>query len=513
MLPKRLFRVILVGLAVAMSAGCIAVSLKGPMSVRIRPAEPSKEGVLGNLPELKSFKALRISSADATGGNADGGQTSPIKPREERVLAEIDGAGAITHIWVTIATRDEFHLRNLVLRMYWDGEEHPSVEAPIGDFFGLGHGKYYQYASKPLALGTNRGLNCFWRMPFGNGAKITLTNEGAVDVSAFYYYMDYQKYDDDPEKLARFHAQYRQEMPCQRDDNYLILSASGRGHYVGCNLSVELNADGWWGEGDDMIYVDGEEFPSLQGTGSEDYFCGAWGYGETFSNLYFGLPLRGPHQTGAHWNVYRYHIEDPIPFEDCITVTIEHGHANDRSDNFSSVAYWYQTEPHLPFAELPPAEERWPKHGRVYREPDAFEGEEIVPFVDAGDDKVEAQDMAGFDGEWSGGSQLLFKADEVDDMLKITVPPTEETASYDLTVFFTRAPDYGIVQVLLDDKPLGEPFDGYSDKVGRAPGLKLGRIAVDGSGVHVMAFKVVGKNPESAGYLMGIDCIKAQEVE
>lgn len=142
MLPKRLFRGILAGLAVAMSAGCIAVSLKGPLGARIRPAGPSEDGVLGKLPELKSFKALRISSADTTGGNADGGQTSPIKPREERVLAEIDGAGAITHIWVTIATRDEFHLRNLVLRMYWDGEENPSVEAPIGDFFGLGHSKY-----------------------------------------------------------------------------------------------------------------------------------------------------------------------------------------------------------------------------------------------------------------------------------------------------------------------------------------------------------------------------------
>ncbi len=511
MLPKRQFRLILVALAVAVAAGCIPGSRGGLMSVRIRPAEPSADGVLGNLPELKSFKALRVSSADVTGGNADGGQTNPIQPHEERVLAEIDGAGAITHIWVTIASRDEFHLRNLVLKMYWDGEEDPSVEAPIGDFFGLGHGKYYQYSSKPLALGTNRGLNCFWRMPFGNGAKITLTNEGAMEVPAFYYYIDYEKYDTLPENIARFHAQYRQEMPCRPDENYLLVSAAGRGHYVGCNLSVELNADGWWGEGDDMIYVDGEEFPSLHGTGSEDYFCGAWGYGETFSNLYFGLPLRGPHETGAHWNVYRYHIEDPIPFDQCITVTIEHGHANNRSDNFSSVAYWYQTEPHVPFPELPPAKERWPEHG--YREADAYEGEEIVPLVDAGDDKVEAQDMAGFDGEWSGGSQLLFKADDVGDTLTITIPTGEETSSYDLTTFFTRAPDYGIVQVLLDGKPLAEPFDGYAQKVERAPGLKLKRVTVQGPDPNVLAFRIVGKNPDSSGYFMGIDCIKVVEVE
>ena len=508
MIAKHSGRVITLALLIALSAGCITVSVKNPIRARIRPEEPSPDGLLAHLPEVKHFTAMRISSADPTGGNADGLQTQPIQPGEERVLALIEGAGAITHIWVTIASKDQYHLRNLVLRMYWDGEEWPSVEAPIGDFFGLGHATYYQYASKPLALGTNRGLNCFWRMPFARGAKVTITNEGSVQVDAFYYYIDYQRYDVLPNNVARFHAQYRQEMPCTPGENYLILSAAGTGHYVGCNLSIELNADGWWGEGDDMIYVDGEQVPGLRGTGSEDYFCGAWGYGDPFSNLYFGLPLRGPHTTGAHWNVYRYHIEDPIPFKEQITVTIEHGHANDRSDNFSSVAYWYQLEPHIQFAALPPAEERLPK--RSYREANAYEGEEIVALVDPGDDNVTAQNMEFFQGQWSGGSQLLFQANAVGDMMRISVPSGE--MSVDLTVFFTKAPDYGIVQVMLDDKPLGEPFDAYADKAQRAPGHRIGTVALEGSEAHVLAFKIVGKNPDSAGYLVGIDCIKVEEL-
>lgn len=360
MTRKRLINAVSLFLIILLAGGCVWVSKRLPVTVRVRPAKPSVDGVLGNLPQLKDYRAYRISSNDPTGGNEDGQQTNPIKAGEERVLAKIDGAGAITHIWVTIASKDANHLRNLVLRTYWDGEQNPSVETPIGDFFGLGHARYYQYASKPLAIGTNNGLNSFWRMPFGNGAKITVTNEGTVQVDAFYYYIDYQKYDALPDNIGRFHAQYRQDMPCKPGENYLILSANGKGHYVGCNLSVELNADGWWGEGDDMIYVDGEEVASLRGTGSEDYFCGAWCYGEAFSNLYFGCPLRGEHKKGALWNVYRYHIEDPIPFTQDIKVTIEHGHANDRSDSFSSVAYWYQLEPHIAFAPLPPSQERLP---------------------------------------------------------------------------------------------------------------------------------------------------------
>jgi len=317
-------------------------------------------GLLGELPKLKDFKAARQSSYDPTGGNDDGRQDRPIKPGETREMAKIEGAGAITHIWVTIASDDKAHLKNLVLRMYWDGEETPSVECPIGDFFGLGHGRYYQYACLPIQIGTNNGLNCFWRMPFEKGARVTLTNDGPDPCKAFYYYVDYQQYDKLPADTGRFHAQYRQTYPCIAGQNYVFFEAQGRGHYAGCSLSIHNRADGWWGEGDDMIYIDGEEKPTFNGTGSEDYFGGAWCYGPAFSDLYLGCPLRGEHKRDALWNVYRYHLADPIPFTKSIKVTIEHGHANDRSDDFSSVGFWYQTEPHAAFPPFPAAKDRLP---------------------------------------------------------------------------------------------------------------------------------------------------------
>ena len=230
---------------------------------------PQREGmgVLADLPALKSYQVARQSSADPSGGNYD---FWPIAPGETRTLAKIDGAGAITHIWTTIASQDPNHLKNLVLRIYWDGEKNPSVETPIGDFFGQGNNQYYHYSSLPFQIGTNKGLNSFWRMPFRKGARVTVTNDGPIKCDAFYFYVDYQKFCPLATRGdGRFHAQYRQDFPCKPNENYLILEAAGRGHYVGCNLSIHQNAGGWWGEGDDMITIDGEKKPRLLGTGSE----------------------------------------------------------------------------------------------------------------------------------------------------------------------------------------------------------------------------------------------------
>jgi len=168
-----------------------------------------RTGLLADLPTYKTFTVGRESSFDPSGGNADGRHDWPVEPGETREIANIEGAGAITHIWITIASKDERHLKNLVLRMYWDGEKHPSVESPIGDFFGLGNNTYYQYSSLPIQIGTDKGLNCFWRMPFSDGARVTVTNDGPVATTSFYYYIDYQKYDRLPKDVGRFHAQYR----------------------------------------------------------------------------------------------------------------------------------------------------------------------------------------------------------------------------------------------------------------------------------------------------------------
>ena len=245
-----------------------------------------------------------------------------IAPGATATLMEYDGAGCITHIWTTIACKDPFHFRKLVLRMYWDGSETPCVEAPVGDFFGLGHSQRAYFSSLPLQF-TDRALNCWFPMPFASHARITVTNE-SEETAIYYYYVDFEAYDrlDDADQLGRFHCQWRRENPTTVHEpdgwgtmngqpdrqnltgrhNYLILEAEGRGHYVGCHIDVDLPTPGWWGEGDDMFFIDGEPWPPrLHGTGTEDYFCGAWNYNNlnrTFDTPYFGY----------HFKIGRAHV-------------------------------------------------------------------------------------------------------------------------------------------------------------------------------------------------------------
>lgn len=333
---------------------------------------------LAGLAELREATTKRISSWDKTGGNRD---CLSIEPGETALLADIKGAGSIRHIWFTIGCQDNHYLRKLILRMFWDGEKNPSVETPVGDFFGVGHAVLKHFVSLPLTViqgpgrAKNAGMNCYFPMPFASGARIEVENECQVPVGAFYYYVDYEQYDSLADNLGRFHAMWNRENPCQAvkhpdpnneinltgEENYLILEAEGRGHYVGCVLNVDnINAFhqnyNWFGEGDDMIFIDGEKWPpSCHGTGTEDYFCEAWGFpsGE-YSGPYTGVSLGSDTlEYGGKWSVYRFHIEDPVHFKKSIRVGIEHGHANDQSNDYSSVAYWYQTEPHHKFTILP----------------------------------------------------------------------------------------------------------------------------------------------------------------
>jgi hypothetical protein len=336
---------------------------------------------LSTLPQAKDYVQHRASSYDRTGGNAD---YRTIAPGETLTLLDEAGPAIISHIWITIASDDPHHLKALVLRMYWDGEATPSVETPIGDFFGLGLGEYYLYESIPLRVGSDKALNSFFPMPFQKHARITVTNESGIKVDAFYFNIDYRSYSKPlPADQLYFHAQYRQAAPARGwtndwrsngdalvdgkknlngDGNYVWMEATGRGHFVGVTMSVLQNQDGWWGEGDDMFFIDGEATPSINGTGSEDYFLGAWDFGDhAFSYGLFGAPVKGVEFAGSRSSVYRFHLDSPIPFMKSLRATIEHGHANHRSDNYFSVAYWYQTEPHAAFPQLPPLEQRIPK--------------------------------------------------------------------------------------------------------------------------------------------------------
>ena len=318
---------------------------------------PTKIDFLGQLVPLKDFKAKRISSYDRTGGNND---RFRINVGETIVFAEIKGPGIITHFWNTIMP-EPFYSAKVVLRVYWDDEVEPSIEAPIGDFFCMGHGIDRRFSAFPMdASSEGRSRNSYWQMPFKKSAKFTVTNEGEIDVVSFYFHIDYIELKKLPENTPYFHAQYRQEYPCQSNENYLILDAEGKGHYVGCSMSVLQKYDFWWGEGDDMIYVDGEKEPSIHGTGMEDAFSNAWGMYEAHS-LFYGCPFTESDFTkGSKASFFRFNVMDPIPFKKSIKVTIEHGTNNNRSDNFSSVAYWYQLEPHKVFFKTPHVSKRIP---------------------------------------------------------------------------------------------------------------------------------------------------------
>ena len=332
-----------------------------------------------DLTHQQTYTPHRASSSDPTGRNDD---SRRIEPGATLTVLDADGPGTISHIWFTIATNEDYHLKKMVLRIYWDGEASPSVETPIGDFFGLGLGIYNNWQSQLLSVGNDKAMNSYFPMPFGRHARITVTNEGRQPVGDFYYNIDYRTYARPlTAGTLYFHAQYRQAQPnhgiannwlrnqdtsknpnLTGENNYVWMEAQGHGQFVGVTMSILQNQDLWWGEGDDMFFIDGEKSPSIAGTGAEDYFLGAWDFGgRPFSYPLYGAPIVGDELAGSRSSVYRFHLDSPIPFSKSIKATIEHGHANYRSDNYYSVAYWYQAEPHAPFPALPPVEDRLPK--------------------------------------------------------------------------------------------------------------------------------------------------------
>jgi hypothetical protein len=348
------------------------------------PAVPAPEELFAPS-RLRDYKARRSSSWDRTGGNND---AVPVEPGKDAVILDQRGAGVVTHLWFTINSADPHHLKNLVLRAWWDGENSPSIEVPIGDFFGLGLGEYYTYQSALLAVAPIKALNAYFKMPFARSARLTVSNEGPVKTDSLYFAVDYITVPNLPANLGHFHAQYRQAAPCKGwtdnwtneytpaindrknlsgEGNYVFMEATGKGHFVGVTHAVEQNQEGWFGEGDDMIFIDGDTLPTINGTGSEDYYNGAWDFGaQAFGYMHQGAPyMVDPERIGGRYCLYRWHTESPITFEKSIRVTIEHGHANHRSDNFYSTAYWYQTEPHTEFPALPRPEARIPRILRV----------------------------------------------------------------------------------------------------------------------------------------------------
>jgi len=341
---------------------------------------------LGTIPLLSDTVTRSISAENPSGAVGGGARAIPetdspgsllgqgwkIRPcitldPGVATLADIQGPGMIQHIWITAAIEA---YRTCVLRMYWDGEETPSVEVPLGDFFANVHGLAYNVHSLPVAVNPVRGLNCYWPMPFREHALITIENDSWEVIPHLYYQITYAL-GEIPENAAYFHAQWRRSMTTrERPEHVIVDGIKGKGHYVGTVIGWNQFSNGWWGEGEVKFYIDGDkEFPTICGTGTEDYFGGAWGFGgETFSAPFSGYPLyrKEPGEVPRH-GLYRWHIMDPIRFQKDLRVTIQalgwwlNRKFEPLTDDICSVAYWYQEEPHAAFPPLPGLAERWPR--------------------------------------------------------------------------------------------------------------------------------------------------------
>ena len=339
------------------------------------------ESVLNDLSIVRTARTGRFSSWDTSGRNGD---AWTIEPGETRVLADIDGPGMITHLWMTQGN----HYRECLLRFTWDNAKYPSVVVPLGDFFGLGHNIVNSYQSLLFTASTrgnnqfNTGcaLNSYVRMPYRERALVELVNE-SKEAHRQYFYIDYESVETSlPDQMGYFHAEFRRENPfggwgheirvntpaanivnkerTAWDNNFVILDTKGCGHYLGCNLSVTNFQGTWWGEGDDMIWVDGYKWPpDLHGTGSEDYLNQAWGMQDN-AFLRNGSSIHEAN-TGGYQTSYVHHLENPVRFQKEIKVTIEHGHGNHLCNEMSSVAYWYALKPSR-VAKVPPVAKRLP---------------------------------------------------------------------------------------------------------------------------------------------------------
>jgi hypothetical protein len=372
----------------------VALPLAAALLAAPASAQVTYDGLglgLGNLSRLSRAKTRSISPENFTGEKGKGGmategtgaraardlgqgwKVSPsvrIKPKTTFTLADVAGQGAIQHIWMTPTGP----WRYLILRFYWDGETTPSVETPAGDFFASGWGGYAQISSLAVCVNPGSAFNSYWEMPFRKSFRITAENLGD-DEMTLYYQVDYAL-TEVPKDAAYFHAQFRRVNPLPEKQVYTILDGvRGMGHYVGTYLAWGVNSTGWWGEGEIKFYMDGDrDFPTISGTGTEDYFCGSYNFEnketkryQEFTTPYSGLSqvLRpdGLYASQQRFSLYRWHVMDPIRFEQDLRVTIQalgwraDGRYLPLRDDIASVAYWYQAEPHAPFPALPPRDE------------------------------------------------------------------------------------------------------------------------------------------------------------
>jgi len=351
---------------------------------------------LGALPLLSKAVTRSISAENPTGEKGKGATAVPdpndpdlphcgaatelgqgwkvrpfLKPKAGQTVTLMDtaGPGVIQHIWLATEGNWAGNGRGCVLRFYWDGEKTPSVEVPMTDFFAVGHDIFATVNSLPVIVNPTSALNCYWPMPFRRRCKVTFTNELNRDLGLLAFQITYAQ-TEVPEDAGYFHAQWRRAITDRAKPDYVIADGiKGQGRYVGTFLAWTQLSDGWFGEGEIKFYMDGDKkFPTICGTGTEDYFCGSYGFPQPYSTAYVGTTLKHPGDNGPpKWSLYRWHIMDPICFQKDLRVTIQAlgwwpaGKYQPLADDIASVAYWYQAEPHAKFPEFPPLAKRWPR--------------------------------------------------------------------------------------------------------------------------------------------------------
>ena len=420
----------------------------GPKTLNAQQNIPVTGSLLDQLILSSEGKSHR-SSSTAPDFNSNG-DSRTIMPGDTLVLADLEGPGIIKHIWNTSVSLNPFSARALVLRIYWDNSAEPSVEVPLGDFFGVGYGARKNFQSFPVSVSSyGRSQNCYWKMPFKKHAKITVSNDlPGYGPAGLYYYVDWEKVNSLPENVLYFHARYHQQSPAKPGD-HVILDTKGRGNYAGTVYSVFQVKNGWFGEGDDRFYIDGEEIPSIQGTGTEDYFGDAWGFRE-FAGPFHGVSLYEGPLAGDRVSAYRWHIPDPVRFDKSLKFTIEHrgsdidldgtkhSSSGERPDWISSVAFWYQTPIVYSNSKMPPAEKRIPPyHIQLASELKM----KAIP------DKVKKEKEATFFMPGVPDGEIEFEFD------------VKESGIYKMTGILVDDIFGSLYQPFIDDKPAGPVLD------------------------------------------------------
>jgi hypothetical protein len=497
--------------------GTVVPTFKLPLSAADSAALDAADKILGN---------PGVNPAGARDGEKTDKADLTIKPGEMGAVDDLSGSGAITALKVTFPlptdpAEQKNLLRQLAIRITWDNESEPAVWAPLGDFFADAVIPV-KYRNLVTGISDDGQWYTYWYMPYSSRARVQVKNESGSPITmnweVSHATLDHAK----AKSLLRFHAKWHRDafLPkrADREIDWTLLTTTGTGRYVGTQLHVWNPRGGWWGEGDEKWFVDGEKFPSSIGTGSEDYFGFAWSSGSPFHEPLHGQPVN--EGNNGHASLYRWHIADDIPFQTGFEGAIEKYFPNSRPTLYAAVAFWYldaggkdpykeipvadrigywtPPPPEVPLANLitPTADPT----GTVEKDPQIIEGESMTPTI--GD--AMPQGLGSFTGNWSGGSQLWFRAQRIGAHSENEFP-APKAGKYKLIVRLTMAGDYGIVQLGINGKNVGGPIDCYAEKVVPAQPIELGTVQLK-DGTNVLNMEIVGS--QKGGCLAGVDYIK-----